>query len=356
MRIAICLFLSIFVASWSGIASAQTRATPASNPIPIQANGNAISSVPVAPDSQHLALMSLLECLELYHPAQDLKGAAKLSGSTTMMLLGKAWADRFRNFHANVEFTRGPDGTDAGIKALAEDPSLIVGASRPITEQEIASLKAGKCKEPMSIIVALDPLALYVHESNPLTSVTPEQLESILRAPGQKGAHVAKWGELGVTGALTDQPIRIHARSEIAGTTAFIKQFLLRGENVAKEVGSHTSSQAVCEAIAKDTAGVGIAGFGDAVAGVRTVSLNLRGTVVPANEQSFMSGQYPLVRPLVLVFDKAQMKIDGGLRESMLRYILSRDGQMEAIRAGFFPLDPSFIHKELDEICGTRMR
>jgi phosphate transport system substrate-binding protein len=356
MRIAICCFLSVFMASWSGMASAQTPATPASNPLPVQANASEASVVPVSPDSQHLALMSLLECLELYHPAKDLQGAAKLSGSTTMMLLGKAWADRFRNFHAKVEFTRGPDGTDAGIKALAEDPTLIVGASRPITDQEIAALEAGKCSEPMSIIVALDPLALYVHESNPLTAVTPEQLESVLRAPGQKGAHIATWGELGVASALADQPIRIHARSEIAGTTAFIKQFLLRGENVAKEVGSHMSSQAVCEAIAKDTAGVGIAGFGDAVPGVRTVSLSLKGTVVPANEQSFLSGQYPLVRPLVLVFDKAQMKSDGGLRESMLRYILSRDGQMEAIRAGFFPLDPSFIHKQLDEICGTRMR
>ncbi|XZE44698.1 PstS family phosphate ABC transporter substrate-binding protein [Pirellulaceae bacterium SH467] len=356
MRVAVVCCLLFITMGWSGVASAQTRATPASNPVAIQAGGVATGSSPSAPDSQHLALMSLLECLELYHPAKDLQGAAKLSGSTTMMLLGKAWADRFRNFHTKVEFTRGPDGTDAGIKALAEDPTLIVGASRPISEQEIALLKAGKCKEPMSIIVALDPLALYVHESNPLAAVTPEQLEGILRAPDQKGIHHAKWGELGVTGALADQSIRIHARSEIAGTTAFIKQFLLRGENVAKEVGSHMSSQAVCEAIAKDTAAVGIAGFGDAVPGVRTVALSLKGTVVPANEQSFLSGQYPLVRPLVLVFDKAQMKTDGGLRESMLRYILSRDGQMEAIRAGFFPLDPSFIHKELDEICGTQMR
>jgi ABC-type phosphate transport system substrate-binding protein len=67
-------------------------------------------------------------------------------------------------------------------------------------------------------------------------------------------------------------------------------------------------------------------------------------------------GQYPLVRPLVIVFDRAEMKKDGGLREEILRYILSRDGQLEAIREGFFPLDPSFVHQELDMICGPRIR
>ena len=334
------------------LCQAQPQVTPASKSTVIPSP----SLTPKGPDTHQVALMNLLECMELYHPAKELKGAAVLSGSTTMMALGKAWADRFRYFHKDVTLTRGPDGTDAGIKALAQDPTLIVGASRPISEAEIAMLKAGKCKDPLSVIVGLDPLALYVHESNKLGAVTPEQLEAILRAPGQKLNHVSTWGELGATGEFAKQPIRIHSRSEISGTKAFIKQFLLRGDEVAKEVQSHESNDAVCEAIAKDPAGVGIAGFGDGKPGTRPVSLLIRGTTIPATEESFLTGQYPLVRPLILVFDRTQMKSDGGLRESMLRYILSRDGQMEAIRAGFFPLDPSFIHQELDQICGPRMR
>ena len=77
---------------------------------------------------------------------------------------------------------------------------------------------------------------------------------------------------------------------------------------------------------------------------------------MPATEQSFLSGQYPFVRPLLLVIDKSQMASDGGLREAMLRYVLSRDGQLEAVREGFFPLDPAFIRKQLDQISGPQMR
>jgi phosphate transport system substrate-binding protein len=354
MRLLCNCFSACFLVLLAPALYAQTEATPASNTTSIKTASTATATTAI--HAEHAALMHLLEAIDLYHPAKDIKGSAVLSGSTTMMALGKAWADRFRNFHKDVVLTRGPDGTDAGLKALAEDPTLIVGSSRPITPDEIAKLKAGKCKEPISLIVALDPLALYVHEKNPLSAVTPEQLESILRAAGQKGKHVETWGELGVTGELANKPIRLHSRSDISGTKTFIKQFILQGSEVTKEAESHESNEAVCEAIGKDIAGVGMAGFGDLRPGSKPVSLIINGNIVPATEQSFLAGSYPLVRPLVLVFDKSQFKTDGGLRESMLRYILSRDGQMEAIRAGFFPMNPSFIHQELDEICGPRLR
>ena len=123
-----------------------------------------------------------------------------MSGSTTMLALGKSWADRFRNFHPEVVFTRGTDGTDSGIKSLSEDPTVIAGSSRPLTDADLAMLKNGKCKDPLSVIVALDPLALYVHKENPIRGVTPEQLESVFRAPGSQGKNAAIWGDVGVTG------------------------------------------------------------------------------------------------------------------------------------------------------------
>ncbi len=95
------------------LCQAQPQVTPASKSTVIPSP----SLTPKGPDTHQVALMNLLECMELYHPAKELKGAAVLSGSTTMMALGKAWADRFRYFHKDVTLTRGPDGTDAGIKA-----------------------------------------------------------------------------------------------------------------------------------------------------------------------------------------------------------------------------------------------
>ena len=338
----------------------QTPATPASqtNPLTI---GPATSpqsgqGTVTQNDLEHAALMQLIESIEPYHKKKEIKGSAVLSGSTTMLTIGKLWADRFRKFHPEVVFTRGADGTDVGIKSLAEDPTVIAGSSRPLTAEDLAFLKKGKCKDPLSVIVALDPLALYVHKDNPVSGVTPEQLESIFRSAGSTGKHVSTWGELGVTGEISKKPIRIHSRSEISGTTSFIKQLVLRGGEMAKEAQSHKSSDEVCAAIGEDLAGVGICGFGEANEKVRPVALILNGVKVPATEQSFLSGQYPFVRPLVLVVDKSQMTSDDGLREAMLRYVLSRDGQLEAVREGFFPLDPAFIRKQLDQISGPQMR
>jgi ABC-type sulfate transport system substrate-binding protein len=59
---------------------------------------------------------------------------------------------------------------------------------------------------------------------------------------------------------------------------------------------------------------------------------------------------------LILIIDKETAKSDQGLREGILRYVLSRDGQLEAIRAGFFPVDPAFIRKQLDGISGPQVR
>jgi len=355
------LFLSLIIAASSASSSwSQTAATPASNTKP--ANAGTIPAAPLGQgtmtqsDLEHAALMHLIEFIEPYRKEKEITGSATLSGSTTMLALGKSWSERFKKFHPDVEFIRGDVGTEAGLKSLAEDPKTIAGSSRPLTQADIALLKKGRCKDPVSVIVALDPLALYVHKDNPIAGVTPDQLESIFRAAGGSGKHASTWGDLGMTGEFASKPVRIHSRSEVSGTTTFIKQLVLRGGELAKVAQSHKSSDEVCAAIGSDISGVGICGFGEATTQVRPVALIMNGARIPATEQSFLSGQYPLVRPLILVVDRSQMATDGGMREAMLRYVLSRDGQLEAIREGFFPLDPAFIRKQLDEVSGPQMR
>jgi phosphate transport system substrate-binding protein len=352
-----CLLALLAYGSQS-IAQQSVPATPASKPTPIPGNTptSSASGGVSADGMQHVALMHLIDSIEPYYPKGELKGEAILAGSTTMQLLGKAWADRFRQFHPEVTFTRGKDGSEAGIKEISENPLVIAGSSRPLTNDELSALKSTKCKEPMAFIVALDPLALYVHPENPLASVTPDQLESIFRAPGTNKAHASTWGDLGLTGPWKERAIRIHSRNDVSGTTTFIRQWIVQGAPLARSAELHESNEKVCTGIAGDANGIGLAGFGEATANVRAVPLAIQGAVIPANESSFLAGKYPLVRPLVLIVDKSVMETDGGVRESVLRYVLSRDGQLEAVRAGFFPVDPSFIRKQLDSISGPQVR
>ncbi len=301
-----------------------------------------------------LQLMQLLQSIDPYLPAGNIEGKAVLSGSTTMVLLGQTWAQRFKLFHPGVEFARGVDGSDASLDALAQDSNVIAGVSRNVTDAELAKLKAGKCKDPMVVLVALDPMAIYVNENNPIKSLSPEQLQGVFGLGENGQPLISTWGQLGVTGPLANEKIRIHHRSEISGTRNFIQQSLLGGKPLAEPAETHKSNHDICQAIAKDPAGVALCGFGDRVEGIRPLALELRGQVIEATDANFLAGQYPMVRPLSLVFDRAQLSQDGGLRASILKYILSRDGQREAILAGFFPLNPDFIRQELVQITGTQ--
>ena len=364
--VAVCysmIFASMFFAS---IAFGQTPATAPTKPSAGASNAanppatapTPVSQPPVSKhdDDDHLALMHLIESLEPYHAKGSIKGSMVVSGSTTMQSMARAWLDRFIKFHPDVSYTKGQEGTDAAIKEISENPQGIAGAGRPLTEQDLNNLKSSKCKEPMAVIVALDPLALYVHKENPLASVTPEQLESIFRAAGSGKPHALKWRDLGLTGEWADQPIRIHGRSDVSGTTGFIKQWILGGGELAKAAQIHETNIAVTQGVGKDKFGVALCGFGDHNADVRAVPLVLQGIAVEASEENFLAGRYPFVRPLMLIVDQSTLRSDGGLRESILRYVLSRDGQLEAIRAGFFPLDPAFIRKQLDLISGPQVR
>jgi phosphate transport system substrate-binding protein len=354
------LVISTF--AWAVCASAYGQ-SPASIPATTASNPTVTTSVPSAPavsdgaaHQEHVALMHLMDAIEPYHPKAELRGTAVLAGSTTMQSMARAWSERFRKFHPEVIFTRGKDGTSAAIQEIAENPNVIAGASRPLTTDELNGLKGSHCKEPLAVIVALDPLALYVHRSNPIASVTPEQLESILRAPSAQAPTAVRWGELGLTGDWANQPIRIHSRNDLSGTTGFIQHWIVRGQELARSAEVHATNESVAAAIGKDPMGVGMLGFGEANESIRGVPLVIQGVAVEPSEQNFLAGKYSLVRPLILVIDKAAMESDGGLRESVLRYVLSRDGQMEAVRAGFFPIDPAFIRKQLDMISGPQLR
>lgn len=74
------------------------------------------------------------------------------------------------------------------------------------------------------------------------------------------------------------------------------------------------------------------------------------------DEASVLTGKYPLMRPLMLVVDKKQLQSDGGLREAVLQYVLSKDGQTEVMKAGFYPLNPAFIRQQLEAVSGQQLR
>jgi len=305
---------------------------------------------------QHFQLMQLLDQLEPYSPLEKLEGKVQLNGSRTMSDIGHQWAENFKQFHPSVEFEGKADGSEIALKQLAENPTSIAGVSRPVDEADQKLLQSGKCKEPIAVTVGIEAMALYVHKSNPLAGVSPETVKAIFAA-GVDGKPKAKlWGDLGVEGGLASAPIVAYERDAASGSQTFLSRVLLSGAQVAPSHKICESNFDVCKSIGADPKGVGFADINYFHPEVRRVPVLVQGNLIEANEAMVLAGKYPIVRPLLVVFDKSQLAGDGKLRESILRYLLSRDGQSVVVKAGFYPADPGFIKHQLTEIFGQQLR
>ena len=92
--------------------------------------------------------------------------------------------------------------------------------------------------------------------------------------------------------------------------------------------------------VAADKYAIGYSGIGYLTQGVRTVPLAATpgDTCYDHSPASTYSGSYPLARYLYVYLNKAPNKpLDPPLLE-FIKYILSRDGQMETIKSGFYPI------------------
>lgn len=310
------------------------------------AEGNAVAEIDTGKQ-----LSMLLDRIAPYNPQGGVSGKAMLSGSSTMQQLGQEWAGKFKQYHPSVEFSRGADTSTAALEALKNDPSAIVGVGRMISKSEFDALKSGKCHDPAIVVVGLEPIAILVSENNPLTSITPEQLQLLFA----KSDSETKWGQVGVTGELANATVRIHGRGENNISQNFIETTILNGKPCAPLAAIHKSPGELVDQLSKDSAGIAIGRIGEQ-AGVRPLALEINGKTVIASERSFLNGEYPLVRPLTLVFDKDLLDNDNGLRREILNYVLSRQGQQEVLRAGFFPINPGFIAHQMATFSKTQLR
>lgn len=119
------------------------------------------------------------------------KKTITVKGSDTMIILGQRWAEHYMAKVPGtvVQVTGGGSGT--GIAALINGATDICQSSRPLDEKERGQIRAKFGKDPVEIPVAMDGLAVFVHESNALKAITLAELRAIYTGK------VQSWRELG---------------------------------------------------------------------------------------------------------------------------------------------------------------
>lgn len=287
----------------------------------------------------------LLGGLPPYLPKAPISGKLSVAGSSAMNQLALLWADGLKHIHPEVKLDVAMFESGKVLPKLGAGEMEIGLMSRPLTESE---LKAGNI---VAIATAKDVLGVVVHPDNPLDQLTMEQGVKILQDPAAKENPGAKtWGDVGVTGPLAKSPIVLYGRSTGTGAWGYLVNRFL-GEGATSRAGKDCNGYAqICESVTKDPGGVGYLSLSLAPATkgkVLPLVLNT-GEVVPAPKMGeAVDPRYPLVRQLYVVMKWEQGKPMPAMTEELLRYVLSRSGQEDAVKAGLLPL-------RRDEVLASR--
>ncbi len=258
-------------------------------------------------------------------PAAQATSAVTIKGSDTMVILAQRLAERFMNEHPGktVQVTGGGSGT--GVAALINGTTLIANASRAMKPSETAQVQQRQGKPAIEHSVALDGLAIYVHESNPLKEVSLEQLAGIYEGK------IHSWEEIGGTGGR----IVLYGRENNSGTYAYFKEQVLRDEDFAAETQTLPGTAAVVNAVSKDPKAIGYGGIAFST-GTRTVPVKKDATspAIEPTMENVTNGSYPISRYL---FMYTAGEPTGDVK-AYIDFALSDEGQKIASEVGYYPL------------------
>ncbi|MCA8965435.1 MAG: phosphate ABC transporter substrate-binding protein, partial [Planctomycetes bacterium] len=292
--------------------------------------------------------------LPAYTPSSGVAGSLKSVGSDTMNNLMALWAENYKGHYPNVQVEIEGKGSSTAPPALIAGTAQLGPMSRPMKDKEVDEFEKKFGYKPTAIATSIDMLAVYVHKDNPIQSLTLQQVDAIFSKTRKGGADkdAVTWGDVGLTGEWANRPISLYGRNSASGTYGYFKEHALFKGDYKDSVKEQPGSSAVVQGVAGDIAGIGYSGIGYKTADVRAVPLakDSKSKVIEATPDNAYTGEYTLARFLYLyVNHKPGSQLDP-LRREFLRYVLSKEGQTDVVKDGYFPLPGRLAKQQLAKV------
>ncbi len=290
--------------------------------------------------------------LSPYKVVNGLSGKLKSVGSDTMLHEMELWAEGFQSIYPNVSIEIEGKGSNTAPPALLSGESQLGPMSRQMSPDEIGAFEAKYGYKPTAVLVAIDALAIYVHRDNPLKCLNMEQVERVFAADPKSGdgKSIRTWGELGLTGEWAAKPITMQSRNTLSGTYKYFKQHVLGGGDFKDTVKMQVGSETVVSEVAKDKYAMGYSGIGYKTAGVRAVPLSSGKSCYDATFDNTYSKKYSLARGLYIYVLKDPKKPIDTLSGEFVKYVLSKEGQTQAKKGGYYPITRNIREHELTRL------
>lgn len=247
-------------------------------------------------------------------------GSIRMDGSTTVLPIAQKVVEAFMKEHPGVNINVSGGGSGNGIKALIDGTTDIANSSRFLKDEEV-KLALEKGVYPVPFAVAYDCIVPVVHPENPVKDLTMAQLKAIYMG------EIKSWKELG--GA--DKEIVVVSRDTSSGTYEVWEEKVMKKERVFAGALLQASSGAVAQAVSKNKYAIAYLGIGYVDKSVKALTVN----GVPGNEETALSGKFPISRALFM-FTKGW---PSGETLTFINYVLNpQKGQKFVRDAGFVPL------------------
>ncbi|MBO8453536.1 MAG: phosphate ABC transporter substrate-binding protein [Bacteroidetes bacterium] len=266
-------------------------------------------------------LISVLAAFCMYGTAE----AQRIKGSDTLLPLTQELAEEYLSEYPEGEVIVTGGGTGVGLAALPEKTTDIAMASRRIKFSE--KMKFAEISlDAKEVIVAYDALAVVVNPSNPVDSLTREQLEAIFRGK------ITNWKEVGGE----DRKIVVYSRETSSGTYEFFKESVLDNKNYMSSILSMPATGAIIQSVRQTKGAIGYIGLAYLNRYVKALAVSYDSGAHYAfpSVESAADGSYPIVRPLYYYYDAT--------REALVRpfisFALSPQGQKSVLEQGFVPV------------------
>jgi phosphate transport system substrate-binding protein len=297
-----------------------------------------------------LAQMRVDPAMADYKPTSGVSGNLTSIGSDTLNNLMTYWAEGFRKFYPNVAIQVQGAGSGTAPPALVQGTAQFGPMSRPMRGTEIGDFEKRFGYKPTAIRGAIDALGVFVHKDNPIQCLSLQQVDAIFSSTRRGGANAAitTWGQVGLTGAWANRPIAMYGRNSASGTYGYFKEVALSNGDFSPAVREQPGSSTVIQGVASDINGIGYSGVGYATADVKAVQLRgADGQCHGPTGVAAASGNYPIARFLYIYVNKNPNQPLEPLRAEFIRYVYSKQGQQDVIRAGFFPLVKAIADEDL---------
>ncbi|MGA2120741.1 MAG: phosphate ABC transporter substrate-binding protein [Methanoregula sp.] len=253
------------------------------------------------------------------------KQTIRISGSTTVLPIAQAAADKYMAAHPDADIQISGGGSGVGVQAIGAKTVDIGMSSREVTKDEMV-------KYPSFVItpVAQDGVAVIVNPANTIPYITLDQAKGIYLGK------ITKWSE--ITGADvpgTNNQIVVVGRDSASGTRTYFDQTVLGTATATNKMLEKNSNGAVLQTVAQTPGAVGYVSIGFVSKDVKALPIWYNAQkIIPPTIANVKDLSYPMSRDLYMITNGQP----SGLSGDFIKYILSPDGQKIVADQGYVTL------------------